>query len=100
MTKPKKNQLGILGILSREFIHYVGNSAEGLRSRRERCWGHVSIFENFCLIYVFNLFFLNICLIFWYDNLQVYNVVAINKRDLPPEYTQKVVTQEVATSLP
>ena len=49
--KPKENQLGILGISSREFTHYVGNSAEGLGSRRERCWGYVSIFENFCLIY-------------------------------------------------
>ena len=44
--KPKENQLGILGISSREFTHYVGNSAEGLGSRRERCWGYVSIFEN------------------------------------------------------
>ena len=26
--KPKKNQQGILGILSREFMHYVRNSAE------------------------------------------------------------------------
>ena len=32
--KPKENQLGILGISSREFTHYVGNSAEGLGSRR------------------------------------------------------------------
>ena len=39
--KPKENQLGILGISSREFTHYVGNSAEGLGSRRERCWGYV-----------------------------------------------------------
>ena len=37
--KPKENQLGILGISSREFTHYVGNSAEGLGSRREHCWG-------------------------------------------------------------
>ena len=37
--KPKENQLGILGISSREFTHYVGNSAEGLGSRRECCWG-------------------------------------------------------------
>ena len=44
--KPKENQLGILGISSREFTHYVGNSAEGLRSRRECCWGYISIFEN------------------------------------------------------
>ena len=33
--KPKENQPGILGISSRKFTHYVGNSAEGLRSRRE-----------------------------------------------------------------
>ena len=52
-TKPKENQLGILGISSREFTHYVENSAEGLGSRRECCWGYVSIFENFCLIYWF-----------------------------------------------
>ena len=44
--KPKENQLGILGISSREFTHSVGNSAEGLCSGRERCWGYVSIFEN------------------------------------------------------
>ena len=44
--KPKENQLGILGISSREFTHYVGNSAEGLQSRTECCWGYVSIFEN------------------------------------------------------
>ena len=44
--KPKENQLGILGISSREFTHYVGNSAEGLGSRRECCWGYISIFEN------------------------------------------------------
>ena len=49
--KPKENQLGILGISSREFTHYVGNSAEGPRFRIERYWGYVSIFENFCLIY-------------------------------------------------
>ena len=40
--KLKENQLGILGISSREFTHSVGNSAEGLGSRRERCWGYVS----------------------------------------------------------
>ena len=28
--KPKENQLGILGISSREFTHYVGNSAQVL----------------------------------------------------------------------
>ena len=33
---------------------------------------------------VFNLFLFNICLICWYDNLQsIYNIVAMNKRDLP-----------------
>ena len=32
--KPKENQLGILGISSREFTHSVGNLEEGLRSRR------------------------------------------------------------------
>ena len=37
--KPKENHLGILGISSREFTRYVGNSAGGLGSRRERCWG-------------------------------------------------------------
>ena len=49
--KPKENQLGILGISSREFTHYVENSAEGLGSRRKGCWGYESIFENFLLIY-------------------------------------------------
>ena len=44
--KLKENQLRILGILSREFTHSVGNSAECLGSGRERCWGNVSIFEN------------------------------------------------------
>ena len=44
--KPKENQLGILGISSREFTHSVGNSADGLGSGRERCWGYVAIFEN------------------------------------------------------
>ena len=43
--KPKENELGILGVLSREFTQ-VGNSAEGLWSRRKRCWGNLSIFEN------------------------------------------------------
>ena len=32
--KPKENQLGILGIPSREFMHFAGNSVEGLGSRR------------------------------------------------------------------
>ena len=44
--KPKENQLGILGISSREFTHSVGNSTEGLGCRREHCCGFVSIFEN------------------------------------------------------
>ena len=44
--KPKKNQLGILGISSREFMHFAGNSAEGLGSRRKHCWDYVSVFEN------------------------------------------------------
>ena len=45
----KENQLGILEISSREFMHYFGNSAEGLGSRREVSWGYLPIFENFCL---------------------------------------------------
>ena len=49
--KPKENQLGILGISSKEFMHYVGNPAEGLGARRDRCWGYVSVLDNFCLIY-------------------------------------------------
>ena len=44
--KPKDNQLGILGISSREFTHSVGNSAEGLRFGREHCLFYISIFEN------------------------------------------------------
>ena len=44
--KSKENQLGILGISSREFMHFAGNSAEGLGSRRECCWDYVSVFEN------------------------------------------------------
>ena len=44
--KPKENQLGILGISSREFTHSVVNSAEGLGSRRKHCLGYKSIFEN------------------------------------------------------
>ena len=39
-TKPKENHLGILGISSKEFMHFAGNSAETLRSRREHCWGY------------------------------------------------------------
>ena len=37
--KLKENQLGILGILSKEFTNFIGHLAEGLGSRRERCWG-------------------------------------------------------------
>ena len=44
--KPKENQLGILALSSKEFTHSVGNSAEGLGSRKGRCWGYVSIFEE------------------------------------------------------
>ena len=44
--KPNENELGILGISSREFRHFAGNSAEGLRSRKEHCWDYVPIFEN------------------------------------------------------
>ena len=44
--KPNENQQGILGISSREFTHFVGNSSEGLRSRRESCWDYVSVFAN------------------------------------------------------
>ena len=36
--KPKENQRGILGISSRKSMHFAGNSAEGLGSRREHCW--------------------------------------------------------------
>ena len=42
--KPKDNQLGILGISSREFMHFAGNSAEGLGSRREHCWDYIAVF--------------------------------------------------------
>ena len=44
--KPNKNQLRSLGISSREFMHSFGNSVEGLGSRRECCWGFLSIFKN------------------------------------------------------
>ena len=44
--KSKESHQGIIGISSREFTHFTGNSGEGLRSRRECCWGCVSIFEN------------------------------------------------------
>ena len=42
----KENQLGVLGISAREFLHFAGNSAEGLGSRKEHCWSYVSIYEN------------------------------------------------------
>ena len=42
--KPKENQLVILEISPREFMHFAGNSTEGVRSRRER--GYIPIFEN------------------------------------------------------
>ena len=45
-AKLKENQPGILEISSIKFMHFAGNSAEGLRSRREHCWGYVSILEN------------------------------------------------------
>ena len=44
--KLKENQPGILGISSREFMHFAGNSAEGLGARREHCWGYISVSEN------------------------------------------------------
>ena len=44
--KPQENQLESLEISSREFMHFAGNSAEGLGSRRKHCWGYVSVFEN------------------------------------------------------
>ena len=44
--KPKENPLGILEISTREFMHFTGNSPEGLRSRKEHCWDYVSVFEN------------------------------------------------------
>ena len=49
--KPKENQLGILAISCRQFMHSVGNSAEDFVSRRECYQSYLSIFENFCLIY-------------------------------------------------
>ena len=45
-TKPNENQQWILGISSREFMHFAGNSSEGLRFRIESCWDYVSVFEN------------------------------------------------------
>ena len=44
--KSKENQLGILGISSREFMHFAGNSAYGLGPKREHCCDNVSVFEN------------------------------------------------------
>ena len=44
--KLKETQPGILEISAREFMHFAGNSAESLRSRRECCWGYVSVYEN------------------------------------------------------
>ena len=44
--KPKENQLGILGISSREFMHFAENSAESLGSEIECCWDYVSVFDN------------------------------------------------------
>ena len=42
-SKPQDNQLRILKKLS----ILSENSAEGIRSRRQRCWGYVvSVFEN------------------------------------------------------
>ena len=46
--KPKENQLGILGISSREFTHFAGISAEGLGFRRECCWDYVSLSLRIC----------------------------------------------------
>ena len=45
-SKPKQNKLWFLGISARGFTHFAENSAEGLRSRREHCWGYVSVYEN------------------------------------------------------
>ena len=44
--KPKENQLVIVEISPREFMHFAGNSTEGVRSRREGYWGYIPIFEN------------------------------------------------------
>ena len=43
--KPKENQLGILGIPSREFMHFAGNSAEGLGSRRALLGQRICLWE-------------------------------------------------------
>ena len=45
-SKSKENKLGILGISSREFMHFAGNSVEALWSGRECCCGYISVFEN------------------------------------------------------
>ena len=44
--KLKENQRGILGISSREFMHFAGNSADGIGSKREHCCDNVSVFQN------------------------------------------------------
>ena len=44
--KSKENQLGILGISSREFMHFAGNSADGLGPKKQHCCNNVSVFEN------------------------------------------------------
>ena len=43
--KLKENQLGILGISSREFAHFAGNSTEDLGARRECCLDYVCLWE-------------------------------------------------------
>ena len=37
--RPKENQLGMLGISSREFMHFAGNSVEGLWFRPQSVAG-------------------------------------------------------------
>ena len=51
--KPKENQLGILRISTREFMHFARNSAYGLGSRRKRYWGYVNSKSS-------QIFFLNV----------------------------------------
>ena len=49
----KENQLGISKISAREFMHFAGNSAEGLGSRRGHCWGYISMRihpKSFCTV--------------------------------------------------
>ena len=41
--KLKENQLGILGISSREFAHFAGNSTEDLGARIECCLDYVCL---------------------------------------------------------